>query len=355
MFARNLAKTNRLFTMFSYGKGMERNRNTRIGHGILRRVLGLLAAVLAGGLTIPASAQSVTTVVNTADGAVNGATTCTAPLVRNFVVTSNFVIGDVDIGVLVTHTWRGDLQMTLVGPDGTRVQLTNGDTANTSGDNFNVWLDDSAPQLVNTDSATGNHSTTAPPFQNRFRPNNALSAFNGRNAAGTWRLEICDLFPTADNGDFRHAEMYLTPVPANQADLSLTKQLIGAPPAAGGSASWRLTVFNASASTGTATGIEVRDTLPPNFTFTSASGTGSFNAGTGVWSVGTLAPGEVAVITITGSVAASAGTTVTNTAEIIASSLPDPDSTVNNGATGEDDHHHRFGCCKRWNHCYQHR
>lgn len=335
---RKPAKTNRLFTMFSYGKAMERNRNTHTGHGILRRVLGLLAAVLVGGLTIPASAQSVTTVVNTADGAVNGATTCTAPLVRNFVVTSNFVIGDVDIGVLVTHTWRGDLQMTLVGPDGTRVQLTNGDTANTSGDNFNVRLDDSAPQLVNTDSATGNHSTTAPPFQNRFRPNNALSAFNGRNAAGTWRLEICDLFPSADNGNFRHAELYLTPVPANQADLSLTKQLIGAPPVAGGSASWRLTVFNASASTGTATGIQVRDTLPPNFTFTSASGTGSFNAATGVWTVGTLAPGEVAVITITGSVAASAGTTVTNTAEIIASSLSDPDSTVNNGATGEDDY-----------------
>lgn len=325
---------NRLFAMIFYGKRVERAKNTRKGWWILR----LLAAVFAGALAVPAAAQSVTTLENTVDGPINGTTICTAPLVRDFVVTDNFVIADVDIGVLVTHTWRGDLQMTLVAPDGTRVQLTNGDTGNVSGDNFNVRLDDSAAQLVNTDSATVTHSATAPPFQNRLRPRNALSVFNGRTAAGTWRLEICDLFPTADNGNFRHAELYLTSQPSNVADLSLTKQLIGSPPLAGGSASWRLTVFNASTSTGTASGISVRDTFPAGFTFASASGTGTFNAGTGIWTAGTLAPGEVAVITITGSIASSQGTTVTNVAEIIASSLADPDSTVNNGATGEDDY-----------------
>ncbi len=332
-----IARANRLFTIFSYRRVMQRAHNTRHGWGLLRGWLRLLAAVLTAGLAVPAAAQSVTTVVNTIEGAINGATTCAAPLVRQFVVTSNFIIADVDIGVLATHTWRGDLQMTLVAPDGTRVQLTNGDTGNISGDNFNVLLDDAATQLVNTDGVTRTHSTTAPPFQNRFRPRNALSAFNGRNAVGTWRLEICDLFPTADNGTFRRAELNLTAA-GNFADLSLTKQLIGSPPVAGGSVSWRLTVFNASNSTGAATGIAVRDTLPGGFTFISASGTGTFNAGTGIWTVGTLAPGEVAVITITGSVAASPGTTITNTAEIIASSLPDPDSTVNNGASGEDDY-----------------
>jgi uncharacterized repeat protein (TIGR01451 family) len=319
--------------MFSYSRGMERESRVSKHWGKLRSGLRLLGAVLAGGLAMPLAAQSVTTVINTTDGAVGSTQTCTAPLVRTFNVTGSFLIADVDLGVYVQHAQRGDVRVTLQAPDGTRVQLVDGNTV-ISGDNLNVRLDDSAGQLVNTDGNTRNQSTSAPPFENTYRPNAALSAFNGRQANGTWRLEICDIRPASTNGNFRHAELYLTP---QSADLSLTKQLIGSPPTAGGSASWRLSVTNSSTSTGTASGIVVRDTLPGNFTFTSSSGTGSFNAGTGDWNVGTLAPGEVALITITGSIASSPGTTVTNTAQITASSLPDPDSTVNNGATGEDD------------------
>lgn len=327
-------KANGLFTMFSYGRSMERESRVSKQWGKLRSGLRLLGAVVAGSLAVPLAAQSVTTIVNTTDGAVGSLQTCTAPLVRNFSVTGTFLVADVDLGVYVQHVQRGDVRVTLQSPDGTRVQLVDGNTA-ISGDHLNVRLDDAAGQLVNTDNSTRNQSTSAPPFENTYRPNAALSAFNGRQANGTWRLEICDIRPASTNGNFRHAELYLTP---QSADLSLTKQLIGSPPTAGGSASWRLSVTSASTSTGTASGIVVRDSLPGSFTFTSSSGTGSFNAGTGDWNVGALAPGEVAVITITGSVSASPGTTVTNTAQITASSLPDPDSTVNNGATGEDDY-----------------
>lgn len=124
---------------------------------------------------------------------------------------------------------------------------------------------------------------------------------------------------------------------ADGADLSLTKTLIGSAPFPGGNATWRLTVTNASGSADTANGIIVEDTLPSQFSFSNASGTGSFNPSNGQWSVGSLAPGASASIDITGTVSATAGTVVTNTAEIIASSETDPDSTVNNGATGEDD------------------
>lgn len=334
----SLNKVKPLFTMFSYPEGMNGSGQIPGWRKTLRTGLGVLGAVLAGSMATPAAAQAVTTVSNTTTGTVNGTTTCAAPLVRNFTVTANIVLADVNIGILTTHTWRGDLQFTLQSPNGTRVQLTNGDTQNVSGDNFNVLLDDSATQVVNTDSPTGNHTTTAPPYQNTFRPRNLLSAFNGQNAAGTWRLEICDLFPTADNGSFRRADLYLTALPPNSADLSLTKQLIGSPPLSGGVANWRLTVTNASNSAVSANNITVRDTLPAGFAFTSASGTGTFNPATGLWTVGTLAPGQSAAITITGTISAAAGSTVTNTAEIITSSAPDPDSTVNNGANGEDDY-----------------
>ena len=122
------------------------------------------------------------------------------------------------------------------------------------------------------------------------------------------------------------------------ADLSLSKALVGSPPVQGGTATWRLTVSNSVTSTQTPTGIVVRDTLPAGFSFVSSSGTGSFNSATGDWSVGSLAPGNSVSLTITGTVSSAAGTTITNTAQITASSANDPDSTVNNGVTTEDDY-----------------
>jgi len=125
---------------------------------------------------------------------------------------------------------------------------------------------------------------------------------------------------------------------APRADLSLAKTMITSNPVNGGAAVFRLTVTNAAASTQTATGIQVRDVLPAGFTYVSAAGTGSYAAFTGIWNVASLAPGASAAIDITGTVVASSGAVLTNTAEIIASSAADPDSTPGNGATGEDDY-----------------
>lgn len=121
------------------------------------------------------------------------------------------------------------------------------------------------------------------------------------------------------------------------ADLSLTKSLLGSPPVPGGTATWRLTVRNDAASDLDATGIVVEDTLPGGFTFGSATGDGTFNSANGQWSVPDLSPGQSASITIVGTISSAAGTTITNSAEIIAANEADPDSTVNNGNTGEDD------------------
>lgn len=309
--------------------------------GAMPALVMRLLAVLVLGLfwAAGAAAQSTTTYVNSTDAVIDGTTTCTAPLVRNFTVSSSFNVSNVRLGFFAEHTWRGDIRLTLQAPDGTRVQLVNGDTNNISGDNLNVLLDDSASQVVNTDSATGNHSTAnPPPFANTFRPNSALSAFYGKSAAGTWRLEICDQFPGADNGTFRHAELYLTSLLANYADLSLTKSVSNSAPAAGATISYTLQARNASASPNTATGVQVTDVLPLGANYVSHSGAGTYNPATGVWQVGSLAPGGVASLTITITVNATAGATIVNTAEITASSHTDIDSTPGNGATGEDDY-----------------
>ncbi|WP_062769107.1 proprotein convertase P-domain-containing protein [Sphingopyxis terrae] len=285
-----------------------------------------------------ARAQTTTTYSNTTGGAISNGTPCSSPLVRNFTVSTSYIVGDVDLGVLATHTWRGDLRITLQSPAGTRVQLVNGDTNNISGDNFNVRLNDGGAQTVNTDGNSVTHSISAPPYQNDFSPNSPLSAFNGENAQGTWRLEICDQYPQADNGNFVRADLYLTSLPANYADLSLTKSVSSAAPATGSSISYTLAVTNASGSPATATGVTVQDTLPTGFSFTSATGFGSYNSTTGVWTVGSVPPGATRTLTISGTVNATSGATILNSAEITASSAPDLDSTPGNGATGEDDY-----------------
>ncbi|MEP0191273.1 MAG: DUF11 domain-containing protein [Erythrobacter sp.] len=124
---------------------------------------------------------------------------------------------------------------------------------------------------------------------------------------------------------------------AEEADLSLTKQLVGSAPQDGGNAIWRLTVTNDSSSPDPASGVIVRDTFPAQFSFSSATGDGTFNQATGDWTVPTLAPGESATIDLAGTVSAGVGTSITNTAEIIASNAEDPDSTPNNGDSLEDD------------------
>lgn len=286
-----------------------------------------------------ASAQTVTTSVNSTVGTINGSTTCTAPLVRNFSVATSFTVADVDLGVFATHSWRGDIRITLQAPDGTRVQLVNGNADTISGDHFNVRLDDGGTQVVNTDSATGNHSTTTPPpFQHRFIPDSPLAAFNGRNAAGTWRMEICDIFPGADDGEFRYAALYLTSAPSAFADLSLTKSVSSASPVSGSNVTYTLVLTNSSASNRTANGVQVTDLLPAGVSYVSHTGPGTYAPGTGLWQVGSLAPGASATLTITAQVTASSGATILSTAEVTASSEFDIDSTPGNGITTEDDY-----------------
>lgn len=299
----------------------------------------MLAAMLCAMIAAPVTAQ-VTTYSNTtasANNAVNDtATPCATPLVRNFTVGTSYTVSDVNIGVLMTHTYRSDLRMTLQSPAGTRVTFMNGHGG--AADNYNVVHDDEAGAAITghtaDDAVTG--AGSAPPYQRTYNPAAALSAFDGQNSLGTWRLEICDAV-AQDSGTFYRADLYLAQTPATYADLSLTKTVSNAAPANGATISYTLTVSNAAAPSVSASGITVGDILPTGFAYASASGAGSFNSGTGVWTVPVLAPGGAASITITGTVTATSGATITNFAEIKSSSVVDIDSTPNNGSTSEDD------------------
>jgi subtilisin-like proprotein convertase family protein len=104
-------------------------------------------------------------------------------------VTSNLVVNgvagritDVNLTLNITHTWDEDLDVFLVSPGGTRVELftdVDGD-----GDHFTfTTLDDEAASSITTGSA---------PFNGSFRPEGLLSALDGEDPNGTWVLEISD-------------------------------------------------------------------------------------------------------------------------------------------------------------------
>ncbi|MEP2381227.1 proprotein convertase P-domain-containing protein [Parasphingorhabdus sp.] len=321
----------------TYHSGLTRSGALFCVRSLGQLLLGMAALALFSGVAV---AQTTTQYTITDAGVANditAATSCASPLVQNFSVPTSYSVSDVDIGVIATHSWRGDMRITLQSPLGTRVQVVTG-SGGDSGDNFDVRLNDSGTQVVNTDPATGNHNTAAPLYDNNFIPDNALSAFNGENSAGTWRLEICDIFPGADDGNFLRADLFLTDTPASYADLSINKTVSNASPANATSITYTLTVSNAASSPSSATGIAVTDLLPLGVTYTSDDGGGAYNNGSGIWTVGTLTPGSSTSLNIVATVAVTSGTTIINAAEITASSIVDIDSTVGNGANGEDDY-----------------
>ncbi|MAU10680.1 MAG: hypothetical protein CL607_12720 [Anaerolineaceae bacterium] len=122
------------------------------------------------------------------------------------------------------------------------------------------------------------------------------------------------------------------------ADLSLTKVRLVSGTKTGDLVTYVLTVVNDGPNP--VSGVEVTDYMPEPITYESATpskGTVSSPPDAPViWSVGDLAIGEFATLTINGRINDRYGST-TNVAEVTDASLPDIDSTPGNRAGGEDD------------------
>ncbi len=97
-------------------------------------------------------------------------------------ITSTARIADLNVNVNLRHTFDGDLTLRLIGPDGTTVLLSN--RRGGSSDNYtNTTFDSQAATAITSARA---------PFTGTFRPEQSLTAFNGKTLQGTWRLQIVD-------------------------------------------------------------------------------------------------------------------------------------------------------------------
>ncbi|VWX59102.1 proprotein convertase P-domain-containing protein [Sphingorhabdus sp. 109] len=293
-------------------------------HALLWGLLCLCATALFPAAK--AEAQTVNTYSNSSTVSIPD-NACPATVDRSFSVGTSYIIGDVNIGVLLDHTYRRDLEISLTSPSGTVVTLM--DYVGGGANNLNVEFDDEGND-GDIASHTSNDSLT-PVYASSRTPQGSLSAFDGENAFGTWTLKICDQ-QRIDTGSFRRADLYITEK-APSADLSISKSF-GATSTNTGK--YTLSVTNAATSELTATGVTVSDNLPSGVTLTGTSGTGTYSGG--IWTLGTaIAPGQTITIELNVNITASSGT-ITNVAEIRSSSAYDHDSTPNNGVTSEDDY-----------------
>jgi len=94
-------------------------------------------------------------------------------------------VTDVDVTFSIDHPASGELDIFLLGPDGTLVELATDVTGTQP--YRDTRLDDQAPGGVLITSRTGANSKTG-----TFIPEFALSAFNSRVAAGLWTLLVAD-------------------------------------------------------------------------------------------------------------------------------------------------------------------
>ncbi len=129
------------------------------------------------------------------------------------------------------------------------------------------------------------------------------------------------------------ASVTITPLTGTEADLRLSTTSITRHSSMAGVAVLKITINNDGPHT--ATGVQVKNHLPAGLTYISHSG-GSYNPSNGIWTVGSLANGASAVLTLNVRVRAS-GSSTRNFAEIWSSNQFDPDSTPGNGETGTED------------------
>ncbi|OZV71029.1 reprolysin-like metallopeptidase [Winogradskyella aurantia] len=97
-------------------------------------------------------------------------------------VPTTSLITDINVSVNITHTYDGDLILTLIAPNGTEVVLSNRNGG--SGANYtNTVFDQEATEAI---------GAGAPPFSGAFIPDGDLSILYGTFSGGNWELNVSD-------------------------------------------------------------------------------------------------------------------------------------------------------------------
>jgi len=109
-------------------------------------------------------------------------------------------ISDLDVKLNITHPYDADLDIYLIAPDGTRVELFS--DVGVSQENFiDTILDNEAAESI-TDGRG--------PFTGSYRPEGNLAGLYGKDMEGTWTLEVTDDWSTSRAGTLNAWSLILT-------------------------------------------------------------------------------------------------------------------------------------------------
>ncbi|WP_306354237.1 gliding motility-associated C-terminal domain-containing protein [Flavobacterium sp. '19STA2R22 D10 B1'] len=123
------------------------------------------------------------------------------------------------------------------------------------------------------------------------------------NATGTY-ANIATISGLQTDSDLTNNTSTVTPIPTPITDLSIIKSSDNNTPNVGSNVVFTMVINNAGPSD--ATGVLVNEILPSGYTFVSASSTaGTYDNGTGIWTIGALTNGSSETLQITATVRAS--------------------------------------------------
>lgn len=175
---------------------------------------------------------------------------------------------------------------------------------------LNVWVHDALPSnviyvagsTVSNGAAIADAGVTAFPLDEGGKGFGTLPI--GAELLITYRVTVTNPFPLTTAPLVNRVTVNMTgggtfsfynETPVYQADLGISKSASPAAPPLGGTLAFSITVTNRGP--WQATGVTVHDVLPAGLVYLSHSG-GTYTPGSGVWSVGTLAAGASATLTI---------------------------------------------------------
>ena len=163
----------------------------------MRRSVSLITAIIFMSVTaLFVSAASYTYTNSTAvaipdgTGVANCADDTPQSVISTIDVPDPVVIDDLNVALNISHTWAGDLVVELTSPAGTTITLVDRvgrpspSSCGYSNNNIITTLDD--------ESSGGPVENADPPTGPSYTPEQALSAFDGQNAQGTWTLTVSD-------------------------------------------------------------------------------------------------------------------------------------------------------------------
>jgi subtilisin-like proprotein convertase family protein len=129
---------------------------------------------------------------------------------RLFTVTEAFAVAQVALGFVAEHPHRDDLDVELISPAGTHVQVLADDGISGSAfRHYDVLLDDAA--TVSLTDAQGDDDPSGMFYDRLARPYAPLQAFQGEQAQGVWQLRVCDTDLSTNVGNYIRSRLMLAP------------------------------------------------------------------------------------------------------------------------------------------------